>query len=127
MSSNEPGSAAEELARKAARLLRHGRPAIEKAVADNRPRVERAAKDALRYAQEHEDEIKRTALKAARVQVRGPFGFLFDAVNSGLRDGPAPSAAPGACPACEAPNPVSARFCSQCGTRLTHVAGDQKL
>lgn len=115
-----PGAdrSAQELGRKAARLLRRSRPAIERAVAQARPRVEKAAKDAWRYTQEHEDEIKRTALRAARTKVRGPFGFAFDAVSSGLRDRPAPAASR-VCGACNAANAMSAKFCSQCGTRLT--------
>jgi hypothetical protein len=117
MGSSGAGGGAEELGRKAARLLRRSRPAIEKAVAQARPRVEKAAKDAWRYTQEHEDEIKRTALRAARTKVRGPFGFAFDAVSSGLRDRPA-AAASRVCGACNAANPMSAKFCSQCGTRL---------
>jgi hypothetical protein len=117
MGSSEAGRGAEELGRKAARLLRRSRPAIEKAVAQARPRVEQAAKDAWRYTQEHEDEIKRTALRAARTKVRGPFGFVFDAVSSGLRERPA-SASSRVCGACDAANALSAKFCSQCGTRL---------
>jgi hypothetical protein len=119
MGSSEADRRAEELARKAARLFRRGRPTIEKAVADNRPRVEKAVKGAWQYTQEHEDEIKRTALKAARMKVRGPFGFVFDAVSNGLRD-EAPAQAPvRACPACNAANTPNARFCAQCGVRLT--------
>ena len=117
MGSPEDGRGAQELGRRAARLLRRSRPAIEKAVAQARPRVEKAAKDAWRYTQEHEDEIKRTALRAARTKVRGPFGFVFDAVSSGLRDRPA-AASSRVCRACDAPNALSAKFCSQCGTRL---------
>ena len=118
MGSPEADRRAEELGRKAARLLRRGRPAVEKAVTDARPRVEKAAKDAWRYTQEHEDEIKRTALKAARMRVRGPFGFVFDAVSNGLRGEPRTAAEARACAACNAANAVSARFCSQCGARM---------
>jgi hypothetical protein len=49
--------------------------------------------------------------------VRGPFGFAFDAVSSGLRDRPA-AVTPRVCDACNAANAMSAKFCSQCGTRL---------
>jgi hypothetical protein len=118
MGSSGAERGAEELGRKAARLLRRSRPAIEKAVAQARPRVEQAAKDAWRYTQAHEDEIKRTALRAARTKVRGPFGFVFEAVSSSLRERPAgpPSRA---CGACDAANVMSAKFCSQCGTAIT--------
>ena len=111
---------AEELGRKAARLFRRGRPGLQQALTDAKPRAEQAAKGALRYTQEHEDEIKRVALKGARLRLRGPFGFVFDALNSGLQSDTTPAAAVGdACPACQSVNPPSARFCSQCGARLT--------
>jgi hypothetical protein len=125
MSSPEADRRAEELARKAARLLRRGRPAIEKAVTDARPRVEKAARGAWDYAQEHEDEIKRTALKAARLRVRGPFGFVFDAVSSAMReDGERPQNRP--CASCGTENVPSARFCSHCGTRLAAAEDRQQ-
>ncbi len=121
MGSPDADRRAEELGRKAARFLRRGRPAIEKAVTEARPRVEKAAKDAWRYTQDHEDEIKRTALKAARLRVRGPFGFLFDAINNGLRDQAPPAPEFRVCGDCTAANALSARFCSQCGARLSDV------
>jgi hypothetical protein len=120
---------AEELGRRAARLLRRGKPRVEKALNQARPRVEeavnkarpqveRSAKDAWRYAQDHEDEIKRTALRGARMRVRGPFGFLIDALQS---NGGASQPQP-ACPSCGTPYAPSARFCTECGANL---AGDQ--
>jgi hypothetical protein len=121
---------AEELGRRAARLLRRGKPRVEKALTDARPQIEeavnkarpqaeRAAKDAWRYAQDHEDEIKRAALKGARMRVRGPFGFLIDALQRGN-----PSAEPAAetgpaCPSCGSAYAPNARFCSECGAKLT--------
>ncbi len=116
---------AEELGRRAARLLRRGKPRVEQALKDARPRVEGAvekakpqaektAKDAWRYAQEHEDEIKRAAVRGARMRVGGPFGFLIDALQSNGR--PAPSQA--ACPSCGSEYHPNARFCSECGAPL---------
>lgn len=116
---------AEELGRRAARLLRRGKPRVEKALSEARPQVEeavnkarpqaeRAAKDAWRYAQDHEDEIKRAAVKGARMRVRGPFGFLIDALQSNSQPEP-PQAA---CPACGARPQPNARFCTECGTQL---------
>jgi hypothetical protein len=109
---------AEELGRRAARLLRRGRPRVEQALKDARPRVERAveqakpqAEKAWRYAQAHEDEIKRAALKGARMRIRGPFGFLFDALQTNNRPAPGPAA----CLACGAAYHPNARFCSECG------------
>jgi hypothetical protein len=118
MGSQRSERRAEELGRMAARLLRRGRPAVEKAVAQSRPKLEKAAQDAWRYAQEHEDEIKRHALRAARLKVRGPFGFVIDAVSSGLRDEPSSKVALD-CSDCGFSNSPNARFCSSCGTALT--------
>jgi zinc-ribbon domain len=117
---------AEELGRKAARLLRRTKPRVEQAIQEARPRVERAvnqakpqaeraAKGAWRYAQTHEEEIKRAAVKGARMRVRGPFGFLIDA----LQTKSSPEQPPTVCPSCSTPYQSNARFCSECGTRLT--------
>jgi hypothetical protein len=116
---------AEELGRKAARLLRRGKPRVEKALNEARPQIERtvdkarpqaekAARDAWRYAQEHEDEIKRAAMKGARMRIRGPFGFLIDALQSNRPPAPAPAA----CPSCGGAYAPNARFCSECGVQL---------
>jgi hypothetical protein len=110
---------AEELGRKAARLFRRGKPGLQQAITDARPRAEQAAKGALRYTQQHEDQIKRVALKGARLHLRGPFGFVFDALSNGLQGNNPPETAGDACPSCQSVNAPSARFCSQCGTRLT--------
>jgi rubrerythrin len=117
---------AEELGRKAARLLRRSTPRVERAIQEARPRVERAvnqakpqaekaAKGAWRYAQTHEEEIKRAAVKGARMRVRGPFGFLIDALQGSGRS-ELPQAV---CPSCGTPFQSNARFCSECGARLT--------
>lgn len=116
---------AEELGRKAARLLRRGKPRVEQALNDARPRVEgaiekarpqaeKAAKDAWHYAQDHEDEIKRAAVRGARMRVRGPFGFLIDALQSNNR----PAAPHATCPTCGAESQPNARFCTECGAKL---------
>ncbi|HWC29344.1 MAG TPA: hypothetical protein VG845_04595, partial [Dehalococcoidia bacterium] len=118
MGSPEADRRAQDIGRKAARLLRRSRPALDKAVADARPRVEKAAQDAWRYAQEHEDEIKRTALRAARLNVRGPFGFVVDAMSNSVAGSVSgETSAQRTCGACSAPSEPSARFCTQCGAR----------
>ena len=107
---------AEELGRRAARLLRRGKPQIEQAVNKARPQAEKAARDAWRYAQDHEDEIKRAAVRGARMRVRGPFGFLIDAIQSGA-SAPKQDEEP-RCGSCGAPHSDNARFCSECGASV---------
>jgi len=115
---------AEELGRRAARLLRRGRPRVEKAIREARPQVERAveqakpqAEKAWRYAQNHEDDIKRAALKGARMRIRGPFGFLIDALQSANRPEPTPAA----CATCGVEYHANARFCTECGAPLKNA------
>lgn len=121
--------AAEELGRKAARLLRLSKPRVEQAIQEARPHVERAvnqakpqaekvAKGAWRYAQTHEEEIKRAAVKGARMRVRGPFGFLIDA----LQNNNSPTPAQATCPACGTLFQAHARFCTECGAKLPDAA-----
>jgi zinc-ribbon domain len=109
---------ATEIARKAARLFKTGRPRVQRLIADNRPRVEKVSRGALRYAQEHENEIKAAALRGARMRVRGPFGFVIDALGRASSEEPEQARPPDVCPGCDAVNAANARFCSQCGTRL---------
>jgi hypothetical protein len=120
---------AEELGRRAARLLRRGKPQVEKALKDAgpqieqavnkaRPQAEKAAKDAWRYAQDHEDEIKRAAVRGARMRVRGPFGFLIDAIQSGANAPKQDEAEEPRCASCGTAHAANARFCSACGASV---------
>jgi hypothetical protein len=128
-----------ELGRRAARLLRtsgprikklmdDNRPGVEKLMQEGRPRAEQASREALRFAQEHQDEIRAVALRGARMRIAGPFGFLIDAVarHSGPSradeplepDAGAQAAAGAGCAACQTINPRGAKFCNECGSRL---------
>jgi hypothetical protein len=90
------------------------RPKVEKAVEQYRPRVEQAGRDAVRYAQEHQEELKSLAIKGARTRM-GPLGMAIDALGLDGRPG-TPAAVQ--CPSCKASNAASARFCSECGASL---------
>ena len=101
---------------KVEKAIQDARPKVQKAVEDYRPRVEQAGRDAVRYAQEHEDEIRGLALKGARARL-GPLGMAIDALGGGQQ--PAKTATPNrACSSCGTINVASAKFCSQCGIQL---------
>lgn len=106
------------------KAIQDARPKIEKAVEEYRPKVEQAGRDALRYAQEHEDEIRAMALKGARMRL-GPLGMAIDAL--GIGGEPAqPAAKPGTCSKCGSVNAVAARFCAQCGAALVPPPADNR-
>ena len=98
------------------KAIQDARPKVEKAVEDHRPKVEQAGRDAVRYAQEHEDELRAMALKGARMRL-GPLGMAIDALGIG-REPAQPAAGPKACPKCSATNSAEAKFCAECGAQL---------
>ena len=104
--------------RKAGKLIKAARPGFERFAARTRPGIEKAGRDAVQYARDHEDELKQAAVRLARARVTGPLGFVVDAVS---RASSQSNAAPVAvvCSHCEAPNPAAARFCNQCGAPVT--------
>lgn len=102
---------------KVEKAIEEARPRIEKAVEQYRPKVEEAGRNALKYAEEHEEEIRAMAIKGARMRL-GPLGMAIDALGIGSEpERPATEAPPG-CPQCGKANQASAKFCSECGTRL---------
>jgi hypothetical protein len=115
---HEPNDLGAKLSKRAARLWQEGRPEVARWIERARPLATSAGKDALRYAREHEDEIKRTALKGARLHMRGPFGYMIGTLADAAARGAGEPPARALCPACEAENPGGARFCNQCGARL---------
>jgi ElaB/YqjD/DUF883 family membrane-anchored ribosome-binding protein len=112
-----PPSREEELARKAAKLVKQGRPQLERFIARTRPQAEKAGKQAAQYVREHESEIKDAALKLAQTRLPGPLGMAAGALANGMSSQPGAKA--GACPNCAAQNPPAANFCNECGTKLT--------
>jgi hypothetical protein len=118
----EPNDLGSRLGKRARRLWQDGRPELERLIERARPLASTAGKDALRYAREHEDEIKRTALKGARLHMRGPFGYMIGTLADAAARGAGEPPARALCPGCEAENPGGARFCNQCGARLSDKA-----
>ncbi len=106
---------AEELGRKAGRLMKAAKPRLARLMSEARPRAEQARRDAAQYAREHEGEIKQSAAKIIRTRVRGPLGVAVDALASQMADKPAGSTL---CPRCQVANATDARFCNQCGAAL---------
>jgi hypothetical protein len=105
---------------KVEKAIQDARPKVEKAVEVYRPKLEQAGRDAMKYAQEHDRELKGMALQGARRL--GPLGMAIDALGVGAQ--PATSAgAARTCPHCMRPNAADARFCSECGARLPETPG----
>ena len=103
-----------------AEVLRGATPRLRKLLAVARPRADAAGRQALRYAREHEGEIKQAASTLARYRVRGPLGLLVRALTEAA---PRTEREPGRkCAACGTANVPSARFCNQCGSRLEPAA-----
>lgn len=98
------------------KAIQDARPKVEKAIEDYRPRVEQAGRDAVKYAQDHQDEIRGLALRGARMRL-GPLGMAIDALGIGNEPEPEPKAQ-STCPACGKENATNASFCSQCGAQL---------
>jgi hypothetical protein len=102
---------------RAAALLRDARPKLEKLVVRATPRAKLAGRAALRYVREHEGEIKQVAATFARARLRGPFRLAADALAGSASATPTPADV--RCSACGTPNIASAKFCQECGGRLT--------
>ena len=114
--SPQPLTKEEQIARKAARLVKASKPRLKRAIELTRPRAEAAGREAARLVREHETEIKDAALKLAQARL-GPLG----AIAGTLANGPAsPSTTPAAtaCPVCGTENPVGSNYCNECGNRL---------
>jgi hypothetical protein len=114
------GDGAEQLGRRAARLVKALRPRLQRLAEEARPRVEKAGRGAAEYAREHEDELRGAALRLARARMP-LLGPALDALAS--QTGRQPDAPPAqACQACAHLNPPAARFCNNCGSRLSDQA-----
>jgi len=116
MEKRDPGA---EIGKKLGRALKAARPHAQRLAADAKPRVEKARDDALKFAREHEDEGKHLAQKLVRARLAGPLGMVFDALASQSGDKPATSQR---CTGCESVNPLSAKFCGQCGAELRQTS-----
>lgn len=118
----QPQSSAEQIGaaigRRAARLLREARPAAENLAAQALPEIEKFGRKALDFAQEHEGELKDTAVKLARMRLTGPVGMFVDALARPPATEEAQKTFAIECAHCGAANPTVARFCNQCGKGL---------
>jgi hypothetical protein len=108
---NENGRAA-ELGKILGRAVKAAAPRVQRLATEAKPRLEEARDGALKFAREHDDEIKQLAGRLVRARL-GPLGVVVDAFAP---TGSAPKEA--TCRACAAANPGSARFCNQCGAAL---------
>jgi hypothetical protein len=109
---------AEELGRKAAELWKNARPRLNRLVEQTRPKVEKAGRDAIEYAKAHEDELRANALRLARTRFVGPLGLVLDGMTGGETQ-PATREQALSCGACGTQNHPRARYCNECGNRLS--------
>ena len=109
---------------KVEKAIEDARPKVQKAVKDYRPKVEQAGRDAVRYAETHQDEIRGFALKGVRMRL-GPLGMVLDALGIGGSQSQ-PAALSNACPKCGNINPPDARFCTECGARIEPANMDDR-
>lgn len=106
-----------EILARARRVLDQAKPKVERLVGDAKPRIGVAARGAVRYAKEHDQEIKGVAMAFARSRTTGPFRLAATALGGVVasrvlqKDGPA-------CASCGTVAPSRANFCTECGARL---------
>jgi vacuolar-type H+-ATPase subunit H len=101
---------------KVEKAIEDARPRVQQTIEDYRPKAEQAGRDAVQYAQDHQDELRGMALKGVRMRL-GPLGMVIDALGIGGQ--PAKPAAPAnTCAQCSTVNSPAARFCSECGAQL---------
>ncbi|HLF77244.1 MAG TPA: zinc ribbon domain-containing protein [Dehalococcoidia bacterium] len=115
--SEEPDRAA-ELGRKLGRAVRAAKPRAKRLSEEAKPRVEKAGNDVLRFAREHESEVKQVAKKIVRARLTGPLGLVFDALATETSE----AADTLVCNRCQTANASGAKFCSQCGVALESTA-----
>jgi hypothetical protein len=108
-----------ELGRLLRRAVKVAKPRIERFVTDAKPRVGQARDDAVKYAREHDEEIKQLASRLVRARMTGPLGLVVEAFASQAVAPPAEDKRiEGTCKGCGVTNPKGARFCNQCGAAL---------
>ena len=108
---------ASEVGKQLARLVKKAKPHAQRLAASAKPRVERATDDALKLGHDHEVELKHLAHKLVRARVTGPRGPAVDALAEAMaKEQPTASLS---CNTCQSVNSTKAKFCNQCGTRLT--------
>src|SRR3990172_6564606 len=106
---------AEELGRRAGRIVKAAKPKVQRLISRAKPRAEKAGHDALQLARDHEEEVKATVAKLVRGRLPRPLGLVVAAlVQTDAK--PSQSEPLPRCLKCLAPNPVNARFCNQCGS-----------
>ena len=83
------------------------------------PKLQKAARDAVEYAREHEDELRQVAARLAKSRLpavlRPAVQAMVDSAAAPKRAATAPATVN--C-ACGHENPAGARFCNQCAGRL---------
>lgn len=112
------GSREEELARKAAQLLKASKPQLRRLMDVTRPRAQQMGQEAARYVREHETELKDAATRVALSRLTGPLGMAANALAQQLQPAQQQALTTSICPSCSTANHPSAKFCNECGGKL---------
>src|SRR3990172_8909279 len=113
-----------DLARKVRRALDEARPEVDRVARQAAPHLDRAVRGALDFAREHDDEIKRAALRAARSFAPRPLRPALHWLERARSIRPTPPRRGEQlrhalkCGCCGLLNPLGAKYCSECGRFL---------
>ena len=106
-----------EILGRARRVLDQTKPMVERLVEEAKPRIGDAARGAVRYAKDHDQEIKGVAMALVRSRTAGPWRLAATALGGVVasrvlqKDDPA-------CGNCGTAATSRANFCVECGARL---------
>jgi hypothetical protein len=110
-------------ANRAREAVERARPRVERLVKDATPKVQKAAQDAYDYARSHDQELRGAARALLWSRLTGPWRLAFGAFESAGAERRRETEVARTCGGCGTAAAATARFCTECGARLSD--GDQ--